>query len=116
NNGTVDWLVQAAVGAVRGRVALLPWVMFVVTALLTAVGAVVPAAVAMIAPVGMGFAARYGMNPVLIGLMIVNGATAGAFSPIGIFGSITNGVVERNHLAGSPAVLFFASFAFNVIL
>jgi di/tricarboxylate transporter len=116
NNGTVDWLIQAAVRSVRGRVGILPWIMFFVTALLTAVGAVAPAAVAMIAPIGLGFAARYRISPVLVGLMIVNGATAGSFSPIGIFGSITNGVVERNGLHGSPLTLFLGSFAFNLIL
>lgn len=116
NNGTIDWLVHAAVVSVRGRVAYIPWIMFAVTAVLTAVGAVVPAAVAIIAPVGMGFALRYKINPVLMGLMIINGATAGGFSPISIFGSITNGVVERNHLDGSPLTLFLASLVFNVIL
>jgi di/tricarboxylate transporter len=116
NNGTIDWLVHAAVQSVRGRVAYIPWIMFGVTAVLTAVGAVVPAAVAIIAPVGMGFALRYRINPVLMGLMIINGATAGGFSPISIFGSITNGVVERNDLEGSPLTLFAASFVFNVIL
>ena len=30
-NGTVDWLVGGAVRAVRGRVAALPWVMFVLS-------------------------------------------------------------------------------------
>ena len=54
----------------------------------------------------MGFALRYKINPVLMGLMIINGATAGGFSPISIFGSITNGVVERNDLEGSPLFLF----------
>jgi di/tricarboxylate transporter len=116
NNGTVDWLVHAATRSVRGRLALLPWVMFFVTASLTAFGAVVPAAVAMLAPVGLGFAARYGISPVLVGLMIVNGGAAGSFSPIGIFGSIINGVVERNNLEGSPLTLFLASFVFNLIL
>ena len=116
NNGTIDWLVHVAVQSVRGRVAYIPWIMFLVTAALTAVGAVVPAAVAIIAPVGMGFALRYRINPVLMGLMIVNGATAGGFSPISIFGSITNGVVDRNDLEGSPLFLFAASFVFNVIL
>src|SRR5512134_938259 len=90
NNGTIDWLVHVAVKSVRGRVVYIPWIMFLVTAALTAVGAVVPAAVAIIAPVGMGFALRYRINPVLMGLMIINGATAGGFSPISIFGSITN--------------------------
>ena len=36
NNGTVDWLVHAAVKAVGGRTAAIPWVMFGVTAVLTA--------------------------------------------------------------------------------
>jgi Kef-type K+ transport system membrane component KefB len=28
NNGTIDWLVDLAVRAVRGRVAAIPWIMF----------------------------------------------------------------------------------------
>ena len=75
NNGTVDWLVHAAVRAVGGRTAAIPWVMFLVTAILTASGAVVPGAVAIVAPIGLGFAVQYGINPVLMGLMIINGAT-----------------------------------------
>lgn len=116
NNGTVDWLVHASTRAVRGRIALIPWAMFLVTAVLTAVGAVVPAAVAIIAPIGMGFAARYRINPVLLGLFIINGASAGGFSPISIFGSITNGVVARNGLPENPTLLFVSSFLFNVLL
>lgn len=116
NNGTVDWLVHMAVRAVGGRIALIPWVMFLVTGVMSAAGAVVPAAVAIIAPMGMGFAARYRINPVLMGLLIINGASAGGFSPISIFGSITNGVVARSGLEGSPLILFASSFGFNVVL
>jgi Na+/H+ antiporter NhaD/arsenite permease-like protein len=116
DNGTVDWLVSIAVNAVGGRVALIPWVMFGVTGLMTSVGAVVPAAVAIIAPVGMGFALRYRIKPVLMGLMIINGASAGGFSPLSIFGSIVNGVVERNGLPGSPLLLFLSSMLFNLVL
>jgi di/tricarboxylate transporter len=116
NNGTVDWLVQAAVRLVRGRVALIPWVMFVVISILTAFGAVVPAAVAIIAPVGLSFAKRHGINPVLMSLLIINGASAGGFSPISIFGAITNGVVERSGLPSAPLGLFLASYIFNTLL
>ncbi|NLU73670.1 hypothetical protein HCC61_13440 [Streptomyces sp. HNM0575] len=116
NNGTVGWLVDSATRAVGGRIALIPWVMFLVTAVLTASGAVVPAAVGIIAPIGMGFCTRYRINPVLMGLLIINGASAGGFSPISIFGSITNGVVERNELDGNPTLLFLSSFFFNVVL
>jgi di/tricarboxylate transporter len=116
NNGTVDWLVQAAVRAVGGRTAAIPWVMFAVTAMLTAAGAVVPGAVAIIAPIALGFAVRYSINPVLMGLFVINGATAGGFSPISVFGSIVNGVVERNNLAENATLLFLSSFVFNALL
>src|SRR5215218_3278460 len=59
NNGTVDWLVHAAVKAVGGRVAMIPWVMFLVTSILTMVGAASPAACAIVGPIALGFAGRY---------------------------------------------------------
>ncbi|WP_020666969.1 SLC13 family permease [Amycolatopsis nigrescens] len=116
NNGTVDWLIHAGVRLVRGRIALIPWVMFGVTSLLTMVGAVVPGAVAIMAPVGLNFAVRYRINPMLMGLLIINGASAGGFSPISIFGSITNGVVSRSGLAANPGLLWASSFGFNLLL
>ena len=81
NNGTVDLMVRGAVRLVRGRVALIPWVMFGITGVLTAVGALGPAAVAIIAPIALGFAARYKINPLLMGMMVIHGAQAGGFSP-----------------------------------
>jgi di/tricarboxylate transporter len=115
-NGTVDWLVHKAVRGVRGRIVLIPWIMFAVTALLTAFGSVVPAAVAIIAPVGLSLAVQHRINPVLMGLSIINGATAGGFSPISIFGGITNGVVADAGLPGSPLILFLGSLVFNTLL
>jgi di/tricarboxylate transporter len=115
-NGTVDWLVHVGVKAVRGRIAFIPWVMFAVTAVLTSVGAVVPGAVAIMAPIGLSFAARHRINPLLMGLLIINGASAGGFSPIGVFGVITNGVVERESLASNPGLLWASTFLFNAAL
>ena len=60
------------------------------------------------------FAIQYGINPLLMGLMVVNGAIAGGFSPISVFGSIVNGVVERNDLAENAMLLFVSSFVFNL--
>jgi di/tricarboxylate transporter len=115
-NGTVDWLIHASVRAVGGRTAAIPWVFFLVTAAMTAAGAVVPGAVAIVVPIAIGFALQYGINPMLMGLMVVNGATAGGFSPISIFGSIVNGVVERENLAENALLLFASSFVFNLVL
>jgi di/tricarboxylate transporter len=116
NNGTVNWLIHAAIRAVGGRTVAIPWVFFLVTAVLTASGAVVPGAVAIVAPIALGFALTYGINPVLMGLMVINGATAGGFSPISVFGSIVNGVVEREALAENAMLLFVSSFVFNLAL
>lgn len=112
-NGTTDWLVYAAVRLVRGRVALIPWVMFALTGALTAIGAVSPAAVAIVAPIALSFAARYHISPLLMGALVVHGAQAGGFSPISIYGSIVNGIVDREGLPGSEITLFLASLLAN---
>jgi Na+/H+ antiporter NhaD/arsenite permease-like protein len=116
NNGTVDWLVRCAVRAVRGRVAAIPWVMFAVAGVLTAFGAVSAAAVAIIAPVALGFAYRYRISPLMMGIMVVNGAQAGGFSPTSIYGTITNDAVAKADLPSSPLTLFLASLFFNLAI
>ncbi|WP_210574117.1 SLC13 family permease [Streptomyces sp. GESEQ-4] len=115
-NGTTYWLVHAAIRLVRGRVALIPWVMFAITGALTAIGAVSPAAVAIVAPVALSFASRYGISPLLMGAMVVHGAQAGGFSPISIYGSIVNGIVEREKLPGNELALFLASLLVNLVI
>ncbi|MBQ0927835.1 SLC13 family permease [Saccharopolyspora endophytica] len=115
-NGTTDWVVQRAVRLVGGRIALIPWVMFGIGALLTAIGAVSPAAVAIVAPIALNLAAQYRINPLLMGAMVVHGTQAGGFSPISIYGSIVNEVVANSGLPGSPLVLFLGSFAANAVI
>lgn len=113
NNGTIDWLVRMAVRAVKGRIAAIPWIMFGISAMLTAVGAVSPGAVAIVAPIALGFAFRYHISPMLMGMMVVHGAQAGGFSPISIYGGITNGVVAKAGLPLNEMATFAASFLVN---
>ncbi|APY89984.1 hypothetical protein DCW30_17575 [Streptomyces alfalfae] len=116
SNGTTDWLVHASIRLVGGRIALIPWVMFVIAGALTAIGAVSPAAVAIVAPIALSFAARHGISPLLMGAMVVHGAQGGGFSPISIYGSIVNGIVEREDLPGDEVALFLASLIANVLI
>jgi len=116
NNGTVDLLVRGAVKLVAGRVVLIPWIMFAVTAVLTAIGALSPAAVAIVAPVALGFAARYRINPLLMGMMVVHGAQGGGFSPSSVYGATVNDLVAKNGLPGSPLTVFLASLGFNLAI
>ena len=115
-NGTVDLIVRKAVGAVGGRVALIPWVMFAVTGVITAIGAASPAACAIIGPIALSFAGRYQISPLLMGMLVVHGAQAGGFSPISIYGTITNSVMEQAGLETTPLTIFFSSLAVNTVL
>jgi di/tricarboxylate transporter len=114
NNGTIDWLVRMAVRAVRGRIAAIPWIMFGISAVLTSVGAVSPGAVAIIAPIALGFALKYSISPLLMGLLVIHGAQAGGFSPISIYGGITNRIVARAGLPLNEIATFLASFGVNL--
>ena len=111
NNGTVDWLVHAAVRAVQRPRGADP------------VGDVRDHGGADRGRLGRArrrwrssrrsrsaSPVRYKINPFMMGLMVVNGATAGGFSPISIFGSIVNGVVEQQQPRRQPdaAVLLVA--------
>jgi di/tricarboxylate transporter len=116
DNGTVDLIVATAVKGVGGRVVFIPWVMFAVTGVLTAIGAVSPAACAIIGPIALGFAGRYGISPLMMGMMVVHGAQAGGFSPISIYGTITNSVMASAGLPNSELTIFFASLVVNTIL
>ncbi|MFC9419922.1 SLC13 family permease [Bacillus mobilis] len=115
-NGTVEWLVTAAVRAVRGRAGVIPWVLFAAAAALAAIGAASPAAVAIVAPIGIAFAVRYRTSPLMNGLMAVNGAAAGSFSPVGILGGIVVTTAKHNGLTIDPTFLFLATFGFNVLV
>ncbi|HET6394365.1 MAG TPA: SLC13 family permease [Blastococcus sp.] len=116
NNGTVDLLVRGAVRLVGGHVAAIPWIMFFVTALLTAIGALSPAAVAIIAPIALTFAARHGINPLLMGMMVIHGAQGGGFSPISVYGVTVNTIVEDEGLPSSPIAVMLGSLFFNLAI
>ena len=88
-------MVRGALQLVRGRVAFIPWVMFGITGVLTAFGALGPAAVAIIAPIALGFARQYQINALLMGMMVIHGAQAGGFSPISIYGVTVNNIAGQ---------------------
>lgn len=115
-NGTIDLLVNACIRAVRGRVTVVPWVFFFCASVLTALGTFSPAAVALICPAALSFAARTKMSPLVMGIMTINGAHAGAFSPISVSGVLVHDLVEKSGLTIAPWTLFFASYGMNLLL
>ncbi|MGW5267541.1 SLC13 family permease [Rhodococcus sp. NPDC003994] len=115
-NGTIDLLVNSCIRAVNGRVTVVPWVFFFTASVLTALGTFSPAAVALIVPAAMAFAARTNMSPLVMGIMVINGAHAGAFSPISVSGVLVSDIVESNGLSLAPWTLFLCSYGINTLL
>jgi di/tricarboxylate transporter len=115
-NGTIEWMVDTSVHAVGGRAAYIPWIVFFIAAVPTTAGALGPAGVALLAPLGMRLAHKYKMDPRMIGLMVIYGSAAGNFSPVNALGAIVNQTIERAGLNSAPLPLFFANFAFNVVV
>jgi len=113
-NGTIERLVERCARVVDGRRALLPVMLFVVSAVPTSLGALGPAAVAMLAPVALRLAHRYQVSAKLAALMVLYGATAGNFSPLNPLGAIVNGTMVRVGLPTDPMFLFLVSFLYNV--
>lgn len=116
NNGTVDLITDWGLRLVRGNIGLIPWIMFALTTVLCSVGALSAAGVAIVAPIALRYAARYEINPLMMGILVVQGATAGSYSPVSPFGVITNGVLESEGLESAPGLLFVNSLAFNTLV
>ncbi|QGQ45493.1 SLC13 family permease [Metabacillus sediminilitoris] len=115
NNGTIDLITGWGLRLVKGNLGLIPWVMFSLCTLLTSVGTLGPAAIAILAPISLRFAFQYNINPLLMGVMVVIGSTAGSFSPLNPYGVIVNGVMQSRDLPYSPGMLFANAFIYGVV-
>ena len=121
-NGTLDRFAQRAVRACRGNAIVIPMMFFVLTAALSSIGPGNIASTALMAPMGMAVAGRYGISPFLMAIMIANGGSAGSLSPIAPTGIIVNGITTKiglpnvqwtvylNNLIAHTAVAFSGYF------
>jgi len=116
SNGTVERTIEAAARLVDGRRAAIPWIVFVVASLPAMAGALGSAGVALLAPLALGLARRYGIDRRMIGLMVVHGAGAGNFSPLNVLSGVVTQAIGRGGLAMSATTLFVANVIYNVAL
>lgn len=116
NNGTIDLITNWGLKAVRGNVGLVPWVMFALSTILTSVGTLGPATVAILAPIALRFAAQHKISPLLMGIFVVQGSTAGSYSPINPIGVIIHGVLNGRNLPSDPGQLFVNALIFSIFV
>ncbi|MBQ0925657.1 SLC13 family permease [Saccharopolyspora endophytica] len=114
--GTIDMLAAWAERLTAGRRSLVPVIMFALTALLATAGAFTPAAVAIVAPVALALGRRFGISTLAMGLVIVQGANAGAFSPVNPFGVVANEMLDAAGAAEGSLRLYLYCFVFNALL
>ncbi|MCK7509884.1 MAG: hypothetical protein MZV70_41555 [Desulfobacterales bacterium] len=83
------WAVEGS----RGIVGMLPIIFFILSVVLAAIGPGSIATTVVLAPIGMALCAATRISPFLMTLMIVNGANAGALSPLAPTGIIAGSLV-----------------------
>jgi di/tricarboxylate transporter len=113
-NGTLEWVVDRAVGLLGDRPAFVPWMIFFFSAVPTTAGALGPAGVAMLAPLCLRLGARYGIDRRMAALMVMHGSCLGNFSPLNGLAIIVQKSAEANGLEVSSAQLFLGNAAYNI--
>ena len=106
-NGTLEQIARRSVRLARGNRGLVPLVFFALAVVLGAIGPGGIAASALLAPVALPAAVECGISPLLMIVMLANGANAGTFSPIAPTGIIAQGLMERIGLAGQAWPTFW---------
>lgn len=112
-NGTLARLTSKAMRLAKGQIGLLPIIVFLMTFLLSSIGPGNIAMIALMAPIAMAIAGDAHINPVMMAVMIVNGANAGAFSPISPTGIISNTLTTRIGLPDISMRVFINSLLGN---
>jgi di/tricarboxylate transporter len=113
SNGAIEVLVRWSMKLVRGNIALAPWIFFAMTVVLISIGALF--AVGIVTPLALSFARRNRINQFMMGLLVVHGALAGAFSPISVYGVFMNGFLSKQGLTPAPLSLFAVPLVFNLV-
>jgi di/tricarboxylate transporter len=113
-NGTIDRIVQTLLAAVGARRGLLPFVFFVITAGVAAMGS--PQAGYVVMPLAMPAARRSGVDPMLMAVAINGGISAGGLAPTSLFGIVTNGTARQAGIDLNPLVLLAVAMVANLAL
>ncbi len=111
-NGTLAKLTNYAVRAVRGNVALLPIILFLVAFGLSSMGPGAITICALMAAPCMLLASQTGIPAFLMAVMVANGTQAGNMSPIAVAGVIVKGLAEKLGLPDWSFILWMNSLVY----
>jgi di/tricarboxylate transporter len=114
-NGTMEAVTRRAVRVCKGRVAMLPPLLFLLACTVATLGPGAISATALVAPPAMAIGAAVGVPPFLTALMVGNGANAGNLSPISAVGLIVQSLMRGVGLAGHEWSVWTANFVVHLL-
>ncbi len=85
-NGTIDLVVSGSLRLVRGRVALIPWVMYFLSYILAALGTQGTAVIVIVAPIALTLANECKFSQLMTSVMVAFGMFGGLYSPLNVNG------------------------------
>jgi di/tricarboxylate transporter len=115
-NGTLEALAERIARLGAGNAGLLPILFFLFAMLFSAAGPGAISASALIAPLAMTTGLRAGASPLLLALMVANGANAGNLSPISSIGLIVSAQMAKAGLTGHEWASFAANFTAHTLV
>jgi Na+/H+ antiporter NhaD/arsenite permease-like protein len=115
-NGTLEAVAERIARLGSGNAGLLPILFFLFAMLFSAMGPGAILASALIAPLAMATGLRAGASPLLLVLMVANGANAGNLSPISAVGLIVSAQMAKAGLVGHEWASFTANFVAHTMV
>ena len=104
-NKTLDLLSRKVLALCKGKVKLFPLIMFLLAAVLSAIGPGLISVSALVAALSVALAKQSGINPIKLLPFGTLGAFAGGLSPITPSGIVAIGVAAENGIVGLEAPL-----------
>ena len=111
-NGTLVKLTNFAVKGVRGNVALLPIVLFILAFALSSLGPGAITICALMAAPCMLLASQAKIPAFLMAVMVANGTQAGNMSPIAVAGVIVKGLMQKMNLPDWSFILWMNNLVY----
>src|SRR5262245_28309003 len=113
-NGTLEKVARLTVRGCRGDLGLIPLMFFVLSVVLSSIGAGNIAGAALVAPLAMTMAHRVGIPAFLMAVIVAHGVLAGALSPLAPTGIIADRLMQQLlDLSGFEMRLYIYSLIAN---
>ena len=115
-NGTLDRITHKAVRRAAGSPGIIPFVFFFLTNILASVGPGHIAATALMAPLAMAAAGRYGIPAFLMAIMVANGASSGSLSPVAPTGVVVEGITMKLGMGDVRWAIYFNNLIGHLVI